>query len=91
MVASVPGQTIVRLNQPGSPFSFEVQAGTSEPIAKLLTGSDLANAELGFAGLAAQSGARSALASLWYVNDEGTLTLMSKFYRQLSRPHQGRS
>jgi filamentous hemagglutinin family protein len=40
-------------------------------------------AELGFAGLAAQSGARSALASLWYVSDEGTLELMSEFYRQL--------
>ncbi|MCZ0902150.1 CHAT domain-containing protein, partial [Microcoleus sp. HI-ES] len=30
-------------------------------------------AELGFAGLALQSGAKSALASLWYVSDAGTL------------------
>jgi CHAT domain-containing protein len=45
-------------------------------------------AELGFAGLALQSGAKSALASLWYVSDAGTLALMSEFYQQLkiSRP-----
>jgi CHAT domain-containing protein len=40
-------------------------------------------AELGFAGLAVQSGVKSALASLWYVSDEGTLGLMTEFYRQL--------
>jgi CHAT domain-containing protein len=40
-------------------------------------------AELGFAGLAVQAGAKSALASLWYVNDEGTLGLMTQFYEQL--------
>ena len=42
-----------------------------------------AEAELGFAGLAVASGARSALASLWEVSDEGTLGLMTEFYRQL--------
>ncbi|NDJ15921.1 CHAT domain-containing protein [Myxacorys almedinensis] len=41
-------------------------------------------AELGFAGLAAQSGVKTALASLWYVSDEGTLALMSEFYDRLS-------
>lgn len=41
-------------------------------------------AELGFAGLAVQTGAKSALASLWYVNDEGSLALMTEFYKQLS-------
>lgn len=39
--------------------------------------------ELGFAGLALQAGVKSALASLWYVNDIGTLALMSEFYEQL--------
>ncbi|MDY7002433.1 MAG: CHAT domain-containing protein [Cyanobacteriota bacterium] len=39
--------------------------------------------ELGFAGLALQAGVQSALASLWYVNDIGTLALMSEFYEQL--------
>ena len=44
-----------------------------------------AEAELGFAGLALQSGVKSALASLWYVSDAGTLALMSEFYRQLAK------
>jgi CHAT domain-containing protein len=40
-------------------------------------------AELGFAGLALQAGVKSALGSLWYVSDEGTLGLMTQFYEQL--------
>jgi len=40
-------------------------------------------AELGFGGLAVQAGVKSALASLWYVSDEGTLGLMAEFYSQL--------
>ncbi len=41
------------------------------------------DAEMGFAGLAVQSGVKSALASLWNVSDEGTLALMIEFYQQL--------
>ena len=41
------------------------------------------DAELGFAGLAVQAGAKSVLGSLWYVSDEGTLGLMTEFYNQL--------
>jgi CHAT domain-containing protein len=40
-------------------------------------------AELGFAGLAIQSGAKSVLGSLWNVSDTGTLQLMTQFYQQL--------
>ncbi len=40
-------------------------------------------AELGFAGLAVQSGSKAAIASLWSVSDTGTLLLMTEFYRQL--------
>ncbi len=41
------------------------------------------NAELGFAGLAIQSGAKAAVASLWSANDTGTLLLMTNFYQNL--------
>ncbi|MDA0209542.1 MAG: CHAT domain-containing protein [Cyanobacteria bacterium FC1] len=41
------------------------------------------NAELGFAGFAVQAGVKTAIASLWYVSDEGTLGLMTEFYQQL--------
>ncbi len=40
-------------------------------------------AELGFAGLAVQAGIPTALASLWYVSDQGALALMTEFYNQL--------
>jgi CHAT domain-containing protein len=41
------------------------------------------SAELGFAGLAIATGAKSALASLWYVSDASTLGLMTEFYTHL--------
>ncbi|MEO0759818.1 MAG: CHAT domain-containing protein [Cyanobacteria bacterium J06648_16] len=40
-------------------------------------------AELGFAGLAVQSGVKTALASLWKVDDVGTAGLMTQFYTSL--------
>jgi CHAT domain-containing protein len=42
-------------------------------------------AELGFAGLATQTGVKSAIASLWSVSDEGTLALMAELYNQLNQ------
>ncbi|MBD2603715.1 CHAT domain-containing protein [Scytonema hofmannii FACHB-248] len=41
--------------------------------------------DLGIAGVAVRSGARSTLASLWTVDDEGTSILMSEFYTQLKK------
>jgi CHAT domain-containing protein len=40
-------------------------------------------AALGLAGVAVKAGARSTIASLWYVSDESTALLMGKFYREL--------
>ena len=41
-------------------------------------------AALGLAGVAVKAGARSALASLWAVNDESTARLVGEFYRRLA-------
>ena len=41
-------------------------------------------AALGLAGVAVRSGARSTLASLWYVDDLGTAELMTRFYQKLA-------
>ena len=43
-------------------------------------------AALGLAGIAIKAGARSALATLWFINDEASAELVSEFYRQLHQP-----
>lgn len=43
-------------------------------------------AALGLAGVAIKAGARSALASLWFINDEASTALIAEFYRQLHNP-----
>ena len=43
-------------------------------------------AALGLAGVAVRAGARSTLASLWFVSDEATSLLMSQFYQELTNP-----
>jgi CHAT domain-containing protein len=43
-------------------------------------------ASLGLAGIAIRSGARSALATLWTVNDQAAADLVGEFYRQLAEP-----
>ncbi|HEY9798555.1 MAG TPA: CHAT domain-containing protein, partial [Leptolyngbyaceae cyanobacterium] len=67
------------------------QLGLNDPPAQLLvlsacrTALGDEEAELGFAGLAVQAGVKSALASLWSVDDEATLGLMASFYEQLKK------
>ena len=43
-------------------------------------------AALGLAGVAVKAGARSALASLWLIDDETTAQLVTEFYTQLKDP-----
>jgi CHAT domain-containing protein len=67
------------------------QLGLNKPPVELLVLSACRTAlgddenELGFAGVAAQAGAKTVLGSLWYVSDEGTLGLMTEFYGQLKQ------
>ena len=42
-------------------------------------------ATLGIAGLAARTGVKNVLASLWFVNDADTVLLMENFYTQISQ------
>jgi len=48
-------------------------------------------AALGLAGVAVQSGANSALASLWYISDAATAALMEDFYRELNDEKEGKA
>ncbi|MEQ9668503.1 CHAT domain-containing protein [Coleofasciculus sp. G2-EDA-02] len=67
------------------------QLGLNNPTVELLvlsacrTALGNEEAELGFAGLAVKAGVKSAMGSLWYVSDEGTLGLMTEFYQQLKQ------
>lgn len=47
------------------------------------TGDD--RAALGLAGVAMQAGVRSALASLWFIQDESTVKLVTEFYANLQK------
>ncbi|HEY9873174.1 MAG TPA: CHAT domain-containing protein [Candidatus Obscuribacterales bacterium] len=42
---------------------------------------------LGIAGVAVRAGVKSALASLWYINDQATVPLIEEFYTQLRKPN----
>jgi CHAT domain-containing protein len=48
-------------------------------------------AALGLAGVAIKAGARSALATLWYINDQASSDLVAEFYRQLQDPAVSRA
>jgi len=43
-------------------------------------------AALGLGGIAVKAGARSALATLWYINDEASSQLITNFYKNLKDP-----
>lgn len=48
-------------------------------------------AAFGLAGIAVKTGVRSALASLWFVNDKSTAELMVEFYQQWQSPNSNLS
>ncbi len=48
-------------------------------------------AALGLAGVAVKAGARSALATLWFINDRASSLLVSEFYRQLQDPSMSKA
>jgi CHAT domain-containing protein len=85
----VPQNSFIQLWQSQINLAQIKQLGWNNPPVELLvlsacrTALGDKDAELGFAGLTVQAGVKSALASLWYVSDAGTLALMSEFYQQL--------
>ncbi|TAD76534.1 MAG: CHAT domain-containing protein, partial [Oscillatoriales cyanobacterium] len=84
-----PSNSFVRLWDRRLAISELRQLGLSDPPVELLVLSACRTAigddttELGFAGLAVETGVESVLASLWSVSDEGTLGLMASFYDAL--------
>jgi CHAT domain-containing protein/Tfp pilus assembly protein PilF len=80
-----------RLNQMVGVFRFR-----DDPLELLtLSACDTAagddRAALGLAGIAIKAGARSALATLWNINDEAAVGLVLDFYRELKNPATSRA
>jgi CHAT domain-containing protein/Tfp pilus assembly protein PilF len=80
-----------RLNQMVGVFRFR-----DDPLELLtLSACDTAagddRAALGLAGMAIKAGARSALATLWNINDEASVELVVDFYRELKDPSVSRA
>ncbi len=46
---------------------------------------------MGLAGIGIKAGARSVLASLWFINDQSTSLLVSRFYEALKEPSNSKA
>lgn len=81
----------INVNQLSEIFRSQSQ-NSYEPIELLVlsacqTAAGDRRAALGLAGVAVRSGARSTIASLWYLNDESSAVLMERFYHYLEDPN----
>lgn len=75
--------TIDRLGQVIGSFRYHQQPLELLTLSACETAAGDDRAALGLAGVAIKAGARSALATLWAVNDEAASVLVTEFYRQL--------
>jgi CHAT domain-containing protein len=78
--------TMDRLSQVVGYFRFRDQPLELLSLSACQTAAGDDRAALGLAGIAIKAGARSALATLWFVNDEASSALVVEFYRQLKDP-----
>lgn len=78
--------TMQRLDQLVGLFRFREEPLELLTLSACQTGVGDDRAALGLAGVALKAGARSALATLWFINDEASATLIAEFYRQLRNP-----
>ncbi|MGK7944586.1 MAG: CHAT domain-containing protein, partial [Microcystaceae cyanobacterium] len=84
-----PSQSYIQLYNEKLTLSQWRELNLRKPVTDLLVISACNTAygnseiELGFGGLAVQTGVKTVVASLWAVGDLGTLALMTEFYRSL--------
>ncbi|MCY7285926.1 MAG: CHAT domain-containing protein, partial [Cyanobacteria bacterium CAN_BIN43] len=90
-VSGAIGKSYIQLWNQKLKFDQVRQLGWNNPPVEMLvlsacrTALGDKEAELGFAGLAVQTGVKTAVASLWYVSDAATAALMSGFYATLNQ------
>lgn len=78
--------TMDRLDQFVGLFQFRDKPLELLTLSACETASGDDRAALGLAGVAIKAGARSALATLWFINDQAASELVAEFYRQLRDP-----
>jgi CHAT domain-containing protein len=78
--------TMDRLNQVVGYFRFRGQPLELLSLSACQTAAGDDRAALGLAGIAIKAGARSALATLWFISDEASSALVVDFYRRLQDP-----
>lgn len=75
--------TMDRLSQLVGMFRFRQEPLELLTLSACQTAAGDERAALGLAGVAVKSGARSAVAALWFINDQASSSLFGEFYRQL--------
>jgi CHAT domain-containing protein len=83
--------TMERLNQFVGLFRFRDDPLELLTLSACATAAGDDRAALGLAGVAIKAGARSALATLWHINDPASSILITEFYRQLQDPSVSRA
>ena len=83
--------TMERLDQLLGPLRFRDEPIELLTLSACQTAAGDDQAALGLAGVAVKAGARSALATLWYINDQASSELVAEFYRQLRAPSVSRA
>ena len=83
--------TIERLNQYVGLFRFRDDPLDLLTLSACETAAGDDRAALGLAGIAIRAGARSALATLWHINDPASSRLVAEFYLQLNDPSVSRA
>jgi CHAT domain-containing protein len=78
--------TMDRLNQVIGRFRYRDQPLELLSLSACQTAAGDDRAALGLAGIAIKAGARSALATLWFISDEASSALVVEFYHQLQDP-----
>ena len=83
--------TMDRLDQVIGRWRFREDALELLTLSACQTAAGDDRAALGLAGVAIKAGARSALATLWHINDQASSELVAEFYRQLQDPAVSRA
>jgi CHAT domain-containing protein/Tfp pilus assembly protein PilF len=83
--------TMERLDQVVGLFRFRDEPLELLTLSACETAAGDDRAALGLAGIAIKAGARSALATLWHINDPASTLLIVEFYRQLRDPSVSRA